>query len=691
MRAIKRTVLISILVLIFLLPMFPDEGLWLFNMPPTQLLKAKYKFAAEPEWLNHVQLSSIRLGGASASFVSEDGLVLTNHHVGSGAIQNLSTKERDLMKTGFYARTRDEELKCPGMEFLVLQGIEDVTERVRTAEESGQSPAAAAAAREKSIASLEKEASDQTGLRCQVVSLYAGGLYHLYKYKVYTDIRLVFAPEYAMAFFGGDPDNFTYPRYDLDVTFFRVYEDDKPLSTSHFLRWATKPVKEGDLVFASGNPGSTGRLLTLSQLEFLRDVGYPFMIGTNSRRRALLAEYSQTGPEESRIALRTLFGIENSLKAIGGYQSGLLDQKLMEKKTQEERAFRDEVGKDPAMAEEFGRAWDEIAAAQKSYASFYKPYAYFERGTGFNTNYFRIARSLVRLAVEKSKPNEERLREYRDSNLTSLERGLLSPAPIYDEFEIVKLADSLTQLREDMETSWEVKCLLATRSPQDVARELIGQTKLKDIEVRKKYMQANPEEIYLSPDPMIKLALLVDPVARGLRTRYENEVASVEARNGALLARALFNLKGTAVPPDATGTPRLSFGVVKGYAESGQKVAFRTTFKGLYEKSEKNGNEPPYELAPSFLQKKSALKLSVPLNFVATVDSIGGNSGSPVVNRNGEVVGVLFDGNIQSLPNNFVYREDIPRSVMVHSQGIIEALLKVYEANPLVDELLGKK
>lgn len=691
MRTIKRTALVSILLLIFLLPLFPDEGLWLFNMPPTELLKARYEFTPEPEWLNHLQLSSIRLGGASASFVSGAGLVFTNHHVGAGAIQNLSTKERDLMKTGFYARTRVEELKCPGMEFLVLQGIEDITERVRASEKSGQSPADAAAAREKFIATLEKDSSEQTGLRCQVVSLYAGGLYHLYKYKVYTDIRLVFAPEYAMAFFGGDPDNFTYPRYDLDVTFFRVYENDQPLQTSPFLRWANQPVKEGDLVFASGNPGSTGRLLTLSQLEFLRDVGYPFMIGTNNRRRALLAEYSKKGPEESRIALRTLFGIENSLKAIGGYQSGLLDQKLMEKKAQEERAFRDEIGKDPAMAEEFGRAWDEIAEAQKSYASFYKPYAYFERGTAFNTSYFRIARSLVRLAVEKSKPNEERLREYRDSNLSSVERTILSPAPLYDEFEIVKLADSLAQLREDMETSWEVKCLLATRSPQDVAGELVGQTKLKDIDVRKKYMQAKPEEIYLSNDPMIKLALLVDPVARGLRARHEKEVAAVEARNGALIARALFKLKGTSVPPDATGTPRLSFGVVKGYVENGQKVAFQTTFKGLYEKSEKNGNQPPYELAPSFLRKKPALKLSLPLNFVATVDSIGGNSGSPVVNRKGEVVGVLFDGNIQSLPNNFVYREDIPRSVMVHGQGIIEALLKVYEANALVDELLGKK
>lgn len=691
MRNRRKIAWLSVLLLVGLVPLFPDEGLWPFNMPPAELLRAKYKFTPDPEWLLHLQLSSIRLGGASASFISADGLVLTNHHVGSGAIQNLSTKERDLMKTGFYARSREEELKCPGMEFMVLQAIEDVTERVRAAEKTGQNPAESANAREKFIASLEKESTEQTGLRSQVVSLYAGGLYHFYRYKTYTDVRLVFAPEYDMAFFGGDPDNFTYPRYDLDITLFRVYENDRPIQTPHFLKWADKPVKEGDLVFVSGNPGSTGRLLTLSQLEFLRDISYPFMIGTNSRRRALLAEYSQKGPEEARVALRTLFGLENSLKAQIGYNSGLVDRKMMDKKAQDEQAFREAVQKDPTMAGEFGRAWEEIAEAQKKYASFYKSYVYFERGTGFNTNFFGIARSLVRLAMERPKPNAERLREYRDSNLASLERTILSPAPIYDEFEVVKLSDSLTQLREDMETNWEVKCLLATRSAKDVALELVGGTKLKDPEVRKALMQAKIEDIYQSDDPMIKLALLVDPVGRGLRARYEKEVSSVESRNGALIAQALFKLRGTSVPPDATGTPRLSFGVVKGYLEDGKKVAFQTNFKGLYDKSEKNGNRPPYELPPSFLQKKQALKLDAPLNFVATADSIGGNSGSPVVNRKGEVVGVLFDGNIQSLPNNFVYTEEIARSVMVHSQGIIEALLKIYEARPLVDEIIGKK
>lgn len=691
MNKLKRYALSWILLLAILIPLYPDEGLWLFNMPPAELLKAGYNFTVSPQWLAHIQLSSIRLGGASASFVSPDGLVLTNHHVGSGMIQNLSTKERDLMKTGFYARTKGEELKCPGLEFLVLQEIEDVTARVRATEKPELDPAAAAEAREKFIASLEKECSEQTGLRCSLVSLYAGGLYHLYKYKVYTDVRLVFAPEYAIAFFGGDPDNFTYPRYDLDICFFRVYENDKPLQTPHYLKWSSKGVKEGDVVFVSGNPGSTGRLLTLSQLEFLRDVSSPFTISAYTRRRALLQEYSNKGPEQTRIALRTLFGIENSLKAQTGYQSGLWDKKLMEKKAREEQAFREALKKAPAMEHEFAKAWDEIAEAQKKYAAFYKLLSYFERGFGFNTNYFGIARNLVRLAAEKQKLNAERLREFWDSNLPSIERSLLSPAPIYDDFEIVKLADSLAQLKEELGNMWEVKWILGERSPQEVAAALVSQTKLKDLDVRKKYMQRKIEDIYQTDDPMIKLALLVDPISRGLRARHEKEVTSVETKNGALIARALFKLKGTSVPPDATSSPRLSFGVVRGYVEEGIKIPFETTFKGLYEKSKKFENKSPYELPPSFIQKKQFLNLDVPLNFVAAADSIGGNSGSPVVNRKGEVVGVLFDGNIQSLPNNFVYTEEIARSVMVHGQGIIEALLRVYGATSLVNEILGKK
>jgi len=683
----RAKILSLVLVLGLAFPLLADEGLWPFNMLPKDYLKAKFKFEASPEWVKHLQLSSVRVGGGSASFVSPEGLVLTNHHVGRGAIQNLSSKERDLMKTGFYARTRAEELKCPGVEYLVLQEIEDVTALVQGAEKPGMSAAEASEARDKVIAGLEKDVADTTGLRGSVVPLYSGGLYHLYKYKFYNDIRLVFAPENMIAFFGGDPDNFTYPRYDLDISLFRVYDNDKPLATPHYLKWSSAGAREGELILVSGNPGSTGRLNTMSQLEFIRDTSYPFRLASLNRQRALCQEYAKKGEEEKRIAARSLFGIENSLKAITGYQSGLLNPKLMAKKAAEEKAFREALAKDPELSREYGGAWDEIAAAQKAYLSFFVPFSLFERGQAFNTVYFNTARSLVRLAMERTKPNADRLKEYRDAGLPSVKRGLLSPAPIYDEFEAVKLADSLAVLKEQGGDAPEVSWILNGRSPEEAAQALIAGTKLKDVDVRKKYMDGTLEDIYLSADPMIKLALLVDPISRGLRLRHEREVASVETQNGALIARAMFKLKGTKIPPDATGTLRLSFGPVRGYVEKGRKIPFQTTFAGLYAKSDQHGNKDPYELPQSFLKNRTRVDFNMPINFVSTADSIGGNSGSPAVNRKGEFVGVLFDGNIQSLPCNFVYTDVVARSVLVSSQGIIEALLKVYDAKPLADEL----
>jgi hypothetical protein len=690
-RAAFAAALLAALVLTLVPPCGADEGMWLFNQPPKDVLQKKYGFAVTPQFMDHLRLASISFGGASGSFISPDGLVLTNHHVGRGAVQNLSTKDRDLMKTGFHARTRAEELKVPGMELRVLQEIEDVTGRVLGAEQPGMTPAEAAAARGRVIAALEKETLDKGGLRGVVVTLYSGGMYHLYKYRIHNDVRLVFAPEYLVAFFGGDPDNFTYPRYDLDITLFRIYENGAPYKSAPYVKWAPAGVKEGDLVLCSGHPGSTGRLLTMAQLEFLRDTGYPFAIANNKRRQAYMREYAKRGEEQSRIAQRNLFGIENSLKAVIGYQSGLLDAKLMAKKAKEEQAFLAELAKLSELQKEFGAAWDEIAAAQKSYAAFFKPLTFFERANGFYTTYFGIARSLVRLAMEKAKPNPERLREFRDAALPSLERGLLSPAPIYDEFEIVKLGDSLAQLKEELGGTPEVRWILGDRSPREVAAELVGGTKLKDLEFRKTLIAGGLDAVYQSPDPMIKLALLVDPVSRGLRAKYEKEVDAVETQNGARIAQVLFKLKGTSVAPDATGTLRLSFGVVKSYVENGKKIPFQTTFAGLYEKSAKAGNKDPYELPESFLKKKAAVRMSTPINFVSTADSIGGNSGSPLVNRQGEFVGVLFDGNIQSLPTRFVYEDTISRSVMVSGPGIIEALLKIYDARPLVDEILGKK
>ena len=686
-----RNIWTGLLVLVLAGPVLADEGLWLFNMPPAEILKAKYNFVPSPEWLDHLRLSSIRFGGASGSFVSPDGLALTNHHVGQGAIQRLSTPERDLMKTGFYARTRAEELKVPGLELSVLQSIEDVTARIKGVERPEMTAAEAAEARDREIAALEEEESEKTGLRCAVVNLFSGGMYHLYRYKIITDVRLVFAPDYLIAFFGGDQDNFTYPRYDLDICLFRLYENDRPYPTPHYLKWNTSGQKEGDLVVVSGHPGSTGRLLTVSQLAFLRDVAYPWTLANYERRRAGLQYFSKRGGEAARNARGPLFGIENSLKAVTGYQSGLLDPVLMEIKLKEETALREAVRRDPEIDKLYGAAWDEIAAAQKTYAEIYKMYRYFEGGAGFTTSYFSTARTLVRLAAEKPKPDAERLREYRDVSLPAITRRLTAETPVFNDLEVFNLTDSLIQLQKEFGSLPEVKWLFAGRLAEDVAKDLISGTKLGDPAVRKAYLEGGLQAVSLSVDPMIKLAWLVDPLSRGVRKRYEQEVESVETRNGALIAQAVFKLKGTAVAPDATGTLRLSFGAVKGYVENGKKIPSFTTFKGMYDLSARNGNKDPYELTPAVLSRKGKVKLATPLNFVATCDSIGGNSGSPVVNRKGELMGVLFDGNIQSLPARFVYTETLNRSVMVHAAGILEALSNIYDAKPLVDEILGKK
>ncbi|MGZ5496741.1 MAG: S46 family peptidase, partial [Candidatus Aminicenantales bacterium] len=592
----RQFALAALLAVVLVVPASSDEGMWLFNKPPKDILQKKYGFTVTPEFMDHLRLASISFGGASGSFVSPEGLVLTNHHVGRGAVQNLSTKDRDLMKTGFYARTQAEELKVPGMELRVLIGIADVSDKVLGTEKPGMTPVEAADARQKVIAALENEAAGTAGMRGTVVTLYSGGMYHLYTYKLYDDVRLVFAPEYLVAFFGGDQDNFTYPRYDLDITLFRIYENGRPFKSDNYIKWSTTGVREGDLVLCSGHPGSTGRLLTMGQLEFLRDTGYPFNIANLKRRQAFMRAYAAQGEEQSRIAMRNLFGIENSLKATIGYQSGLLDEKLLAKKLREEQSLRAQVAKSPDLEKAYGPAWDEIAAAEKAYASFFKPLAFFERANGFYTTYFTMARTIVRMAMEKPKPNADRLREFRDASLPSVERGLLSPAPIYDDFEVVKLGDSLAQLQEELPDMMEVRWILGGRSPQDVARDLIAGTKLKDIDARKKLLDGGLTAVYQSQDPMIKLALLVDPVSRGLRARYEDQVDAVETRNGTRIAQAMFKLEGTSIPPDATGTLRLSFGAVKGYVENGRKVAFQTTFAGLYDKSAKAGNKDPYEL-----------------------------------------------------------------------------------------------
>ena len=669
-----------------------DEGMWLYNAPPKDKIRAKYGFEVTQQWLDHVRLSSVRFNnGGSGSFVSADGLTFTNHHVGAGCVQQLSTEGHDYIKTGFYAKTQAEEAKCPNLELNQLVGIEDVTDKVNAGVKSAMSAAEAGQAQRAAMSQVEKDCSASTGLRCDVVLLYSGQVYNLYKYKKYTDVRLVFAPEFDIAFFGGDPDNFTYPRYDLDITFFRVYENGKPAHLDHFLQWSHAGVKDGDLIFVSGHPGNTGRMLTMAQLEFLRDVQYPAAVKLFRRRIALLEDFSKQSEENARIAKEDIFGLQNSQKAITGYQSGLLDKTIMDTKAADEAKLRAAFKADPKNAAA-GDPWDEIAQAIQVQKSIYPNLTYLERMRGFSSRLATIARTLVRAAAEKPKPNPERMREFRDSALPSLEQTLFSSEPIYKNLDIALLADSLGEMENELgKDNPDVQKVLQGKSPADAARDLITNTKLDDVAVRKQLYEGGQTAIAASTDPLILAMHAVDPSARAARKQFEDQVDSVVRRDGTVIAKARFALNGFNQPPDATFTLRLSYGAVKGYKENGKSIPFATSMGGAYEHAAEHNNQSPYNLPESWMKSKANLDLKTPLNFVSTADIIGGNSGSPTVNQKGEVVGIIFDGNIESLPWNFAYSDVQGRAVSVDSRGIQEALRKVYGATALAEELMGTK
>lgn len=670
-----------------------DEGMWLFNAFPKDRVKAKYAFEPSEEWLDHVRLSSVRFNnGGSGSFVSADGLTFTNHHVGAECIHDLSVNGKDYLKTGFYAHTQAEEAPCPNLELNQLVGIEDVTARIKGAAKEGMASAAAGQAQRAAMSGVEKDCTTSTGLRCDVVTFYSGEVFHLYKYKKYTDVRLVFAPEFDMAFFGGDPDNFTYPRYDLDITFFRVYENGKPVHLDHYLHWSATGIRNGYLVFVSGNPGSTGRLRTVAQLEYLRDVDYPSRLETYARRISVLQKFSAGSVENARIAQEDIFGLQNSQKAITGFEGGLKDPKLMANKAADEKALQSAVATDPRKKAETGDPWGAIAHAMQLQKEIYPTLAFVERRRGYNSDLAGIARTLVRAAAEKAKPDAGRLREYRDSGLPSLEQDLFSAAPVYKSMETLLLTDSLTQMQTALGNDNPiVQKSLNGKSPEETAKALIEGTKLDDVAVRKQLYEGGEAAISASTDPLIVLMRSIDAEAREVRKRYDDEVDSVERAEGAKIARARFSTNGYTQPPDATFTLRLSYGEVKGYTENGKQIPYFTTMGGAYQHAAAHGNKPPYQLPASWTAAKSKLKLSTPLNFVYTADIIGGNSGSPTINKAGEVVGIVFDGNIQSLPWNFQFDETVGRSVSVDSRGIQEALRKIYGAGALADELSGAK
>jgi hypothetical protein len=671
-----------------------DEGMWLYNEPPKEKIRAKYGFELTQQWLDHVRLSSVRFNnGGSGSFVSADGLTFTNHHVGAGCVQQLSSEGHDYIKTGFYAKTQAEEAKCPNLELNQLVGIEDVTDKVNAGLKPEMSAADAGQAQRAAMSQIEKECTTATGLRCDVVTIYSGQVYNLYKYKKYTDVRLVFAPEFDAAFFGGDPDNFTYPRYDLDITFFRVYEKGQPAHLEHYLHWSRSGVKDGDLIFVSGHPGATNRQQTMAQLDFTRDVAYPRTLATLKRRIELLQEFSKQSEENARIAKEDIFGLQNSQKALTGYESGLLDKSIMDAKAADEAKLQTSY---KANAQNAGtpNPWDEIAQAMKLQREIYPQLTYLERlrGFAFGGGLPQTARVLVRAAEEKPKPNADRLREFRDSALPSLEQQLFSTAPVYKSLETVLLADALAEMQDTLgRDNPDVQKVLNGKTPADAAKDMIAGTKLDDVAVRKQLYEGGQAAIAASNDPLIVAMRAVEPDALIARKQFDDKIDSVVRRDGTLIAKARFDRSGFAQPPDATFTLRLSYGAVKGYEENGKHIPYFTTVGGAFEHATEHGNQPPYKLPESWMNAKSKLNLKTPLNFVSTADIIGGNSGSPTVNKEGEVVGIIFDGNIESLPGNFAYSDVESRAVSVDSRGIQEALRNIYGADALADELLGSK
>jgi len=666
-----------------------DEGMWTFNNVPRAEIKKRYGFDVTDEWLKKVQLASVRFNnGGSGSFVSPNGLVLTNYHIVEDIVNEVSTPQKDLAKEGFVARSSAEEIKAPSLELNVLMSIEDVTGRVNGAVKAGASDAEAFAVRRAEISAIEGESTKATGLRSDVVTLYQGGQYNLYRYKKYTDIRLVFVPEFQAAFFGGDPDNFNFPRFNIDMALVRIYENDQPVHPASFFKWSTAGAKEGELVFVTGHPGSTARLNTVAHLEELRDASIPIVLRLLERREAMLKKYMTMGEEQNRQSQNELNSVQNSLKVYRGQVAGLKDKALMDRKLKDETVLRKSIADNPDRQKMYGDAWDAIAKAHQGYLSYIRERRILDLGNGFNTTTFGFARTLVRLAAENEKPNPQRLPEYTDARRASLELGLFSPAPIHDDFEKLKLSDSLGFMVELLGADNPlVKQIMNGKTPDVRANELIAGTKLKDPTVRKQLAAGGTKAIAASTDPMIMLARLIDPKARELRKRYENEVTGVERTNYSKIARAHFDTEGTKLYPDATFTLRLSYGAVKGYLENGKKVAPFTTLGGLYDRATRFKSEFPYNLPQRWLDRKSAVDLKTPFNFVSTDDIIGGNSGSPTINQKGELVGLIFDGNIQSLVGNFIYDESVNRAISVDVRAMNEVLRKVFNANEIADEL----
>lgn len=701
----KKLLVSAMLLAVAIQPitLYADEGMWTFDNPPRKQWKERYGFEPSDAWLENVRLASVRLNdGGSGSFVSPDGLMVTNQHVASGQLQKVSTKEKDYTREGFYAPTNDDELKCPDLECNVLVSYEDVTARAKSAVKPGASDKEASEQRKAALAAIEKEATEKTGLKCEVVSLYSGGEHWLYRFKKYTDIRLVFAVEEQIAFFGGDYDNFTFPRHDLDVAFFRAYENGKPAKTPNYFKWSAAGPADGEFVVAPGNPGSTARLLTLAQIQYQRDHGNPVQKQVWTARRDALARYAERGPEHARQAGSGIRSMNNSLKRLVGQQEGLMNPRMMGRKEADEKALRDAVARQGDLQKAYGQAWDQIEVAYRDYPQMARRVAFSTLtplrvdlfGTPFGNPISRLATTaaaIVRYTEQTRKPNNQRYDELRDSNLESFRFSLLSRAPIYPEMEEHLLAAWLEEAQKTLGASDPfVRAALGGSTPQAAAKRAVNGSRLADVEARKALIDGGADAVAKSDDPMIVLARNVEPITREVRGWLDERIQRVETSAGEKISSARFAVYGKSLPPDANFNLRISYGRVLGYEEDTTLVPFKTTLFGLYDRARGFDEKPPYDLPKRYREGRDKLDLSTPLNFVYTADTIGGNSGSPVINRKAEIVGLNFDSNIQKLPNRYWYVDESEggRAIAVHSAAIIEALRKLYGADKLVKEIL---
>ncbi len=668
------------------LPASADEGMWTFDNVPLAKINKTYNLKLDQAWLDHVQASAVRLSvGCSASMVSPQGLVFTNHHCVGECAQDLSSPGQDYLANGYMAATKEDEKACPGMVAELLTSITDYTKYINAATKGLKGDAFVAAQDAKSAAIEKQACGDDKNARCQMITLYQGGQYKLYKYRKYSDVRLVFAPEFQAAFFGGDPDNFNFPRYALDVGFLRVYENGKPAATPNYLKWNSAAPKDGEPTFVAGNPGTTQRLMTVSQLEAMRDIYLPITQAMRSELRGRLIAFSEQSEENRRIAADPLFGLENSFKAFNGEALALRDPALFAAKAKEEAALK--AGLKGDFKSEIGDPWADTAKAQKAYAELYLPYYFLETAPNTST-LFSIARDLVRSAEDRAKPSDQRLPEYTDSRLPITERKVLSPAPIDKPLERVYLEFRLSKAREYLTADApQTKVLLGKDSPEQLAQTLVDGTQLQDIKVRQALWDGGLPAIKASNDPMIKYALAIDDAARAARKAYEAQVTGPTRMAAEKIARARFKAYGTSTYPDATFSLRLSYGKVAGWTYNGTTVAPFTYMSGLYDRAT---GQQPFLLAKHFADAQGKFDGKTVYDYVTTNDNVGGNSGSPELNAQGEVIGAAFDGNIHSLGGAFAYDGKLNRTVVVSTAAVTVALDKVYGDQALLKELTGQ-